>query len=324
MQGLSYNKMVDGIKTIIGKQMVRDGTYTATGAKANAIRIIRTESHRTMSSGHYAASKYLDSVGLDVKRKMLAVLDNRTRSQSATMDGQTVGIDEPFIYPNGSTSFYPGNSGTAKYDINDRERVIDIFNDTDPKLQSQETKDILQRGAMLQSDPANNFRDAMSIFPDYYGIGPVQLGGNNNAATPPSPTAKEEEPEYMQMVRDQIQRDLDEVEPRYKQGLKGARNLLFQNLTGNAMGTLAGMVGVLSQDAFSEAPKVARVNTPRTMGKGYYDYLNWNNNKALRSAVSAALENTDEERVSFSEALLMGFIYGDGNFAVAKGTRLFV
>ena len=31
------------------------------------------------------------------------------------------------------------------------------------------------------------------------------------------------------------------------------------------MGTLAGMVGVLSQDAFSEAPKVARVNTPRTV-----------------------------------------------------------
>ena len=100
--------------------------------------------------------------------------------------------------------------------------------------------------------------------------------------------------EYMQMVRDQIQRDLDEVEPRYKQGLKGARNLLFQNLTGNAMGTLAGMVGVLSQDAFSEAPKVARVNTPRTMGKGYYDYLNWNNNKALRSTASAALENTGD------------------------------
>ena len=60
------------------------------------------------------------------------------------------------------------------------------------------------------------------------------------------------------------------------------------------MGTLAGMVGVLSQDAFSEAPKVARVNTPRTMGKGYYDYLNWNNNKALRSTASAALENTGD------------------------------
>ena len=98
----------------------------------------------------------------------------------------------------------------------------------------------------------------------------------------------------MQMVRDQIQRDLDEVEPRYKQGLKGARSLFFQNLTGNAMGTLAGMFGVLSQDAFSEAPKVARVNTPRSVGRGYYDYLNWNNNKALRSAVSAALENTGD------------------------------
>ena len=44
----------------------------------------------------------------------------------------------------------------------------------------------------MQSDPANNFIDAMSIFEDYYGIGPGYLERNNNAATPPPPTAKEE------------------------------------------------------------------------------------------------------------------------------------
>lgn len=104
----------------------------------------------------------------------------------------------------------------------------------------------------------------------------------------------EKESKYMKMINDQIQKDLNDIEPRYQKGLKGARSLFFQNLTGNAMGTLAGMFGVLSQDAFSEAPKVARVNTPRTMGKGYYDYLNWNNNKALRSTASAALENTGD------------------------------
>ena len=104
----------------------------------------------------------------------------------------------------------------------------------------------------------------------------------------------EEESKYMKMINDQIQKDLNDIEPRYQKGLKGARSLFFQNLTGNAMGTLAGMFGVLSQDAFSEAPKVARVNTPRSVGRGYYDYLNWNNNKALRSAVSAALENTGD------------------------------
>lgn len=134
LQGKSYPKMVDDIKNIIGKQMLKDGALTATGAKASAMRIIRTESHRTMAAGHYAATKYLDSEGVDVKRKLIAVLDNRTRSQSASMDGQTVGVDEPFKYPNDSKSMYPGNSGTAKYDINDRERVIDIINNEDPNI----------------------------------------------------------------------------------------------------------------------------------------------------------------------------------------------
>lgn len=196
--------------------------------------------------------------------KQANILAN-TNKDSAAYAAQQLGLqNEPQKYSIAQDS-NPGFRGTGiGLGIQDQEGIklppINKPFRLDPKLQSQETKDILQRGAI----------------------------------TPPPPTAKEEEPEYMQMVRDQIQRDLDEVEPRYKQGLKGARNLLFQNLTGNAMGTLAGMLGVLSQDAFSEAPKVARVNTPRTMGKGYYDYLNWNNNKALRSTASAALENTGD------------------------------
>lgn len=89
-----------------------------------------------MSAGHYASSKYLDSVGVEVKRKLIAVLDNATRSQSARMDGQTVGVDEPFKYPNGSKAMYPGNTGTPSYDINDRERVIDLVGDAEPELRT--------------------------------------------------------------------------------------------------------------------------------------------------------------------------------------------
>ena len=136
LQGKSYVKSIADIKAIIGKQLKKDGVITATGAKANAMRIIRTESHRTMSAGHYASSKYLDSVGVDVKRKLIAVLDNATRSQSARMDGQTVGVDEPFKYPNGSKAMYPGNTGTPSYDINDRERVIDLVGDAEPELRT--------------------------------------------------------------------------------------------------------------------------------------------------------------------------------------------
>ena len=39
LQGKSYSQMANDIKEIIGKQMLKDGTYTVTGAKAKAMRI---------------------------------------------------------------------------------------------------------------------------------------------------------------------------------------------------------------------------------------------------------------------------------------------
>lgn len=134
LQGKSYTKLVEDIKNIIGTIAIQNGEITAKGAMANAMRIIRTESNRTMNAGHYASSKYLDSIGIEVKRRLVSVLDNRTRSQSARMDGQTVGVDEPFKYPGGVTAMYPGNTGVAKYDINDRETTIDIIDGNEPEL----------------------------------------------------------------------------------------------------------------------------------------------------------------------------------------------
>jgi hypothetical protein len=134
LQGKGYVKLVEDIKNIIGVTAIKNGEITATGAKSNAMRIIRTESNRTMNAGHYANSKYLDSIGLDVKRRLVSVLDNRTRGQSARMDGQEVGVDEPFKYPGGATAMYPGNTGIAAYDINDRESVIDIIDGNEPEI----------------------------------------------------------------------------------------------------------------------------------------------------------------------------------------------
>lgn len=136
LQGKSYTKMAQDIKNVIGATAIKNGEITTTGAMANSMRIIRTESNRTMNAGHYANSKYIGSKGIDVKRRLVSVLDNRTRSQSARMDGQTVGVDEPFKYPNGATAMYPSNTGVAKYDINDRETVIDIIDDKEPSIRT--------------------------------------------------------------------------------------------------------------------------------------------------------------------------------------------
>jgi len=136
LQGKGYIKLVEDLKNIIGVTAIKNGEITASGAKANAMRIIRTESNRTMNAGHYANSKYLDSVGVKVVRRIVSVLDNATRGQSARMDGQEVGVDEPFKYPGGVTAMYPGNTGVAKYDINDRERTINIIEGNEPEIRT--------------------------------------------------------------------------------------------------------------------------------------------------------------------------------------------
>jgi hypothetical protein len=132
--GISYTQMKNNIKNVIGVQMEKAGKFTVNGAKANSLRIIRTETNRIMNNGSYAASKVAEVQGVDIRRRWVAVFDNKTRRQSASMDGQEVGIDEPFIYPNGARAMKPGESGVAKYDINERCGVIDIVNGQGPQI----------------------------------------------------------------------------------------------------------------------------------------------------------------------------------------------
>lgn len=134
LQGKSYPKVSKDLKAIIGEFLVKQGKVNATGAMSNAMRIIRTETSRAMNAGHYANSKYIDSKGIKVERQISSVLDNRTRAQSAQVDKQRVKIDEPFIYPGGVQVNYPGNSGVAKWDINDRETTLDIIDGHEPAV----------------------------------------------------------------------------------------------------------------------------------------------------------------------------------------------
>ncbi len=133
-QGKSYTAMANDIKGIIGKDFVKDGVLNVSGAKANAMRIIRTESNRTMNAGSYADSQFAKDQGIDIERRILSVLDNITRRQSATMDGQPEDKDGYFHYPGGVKALYPGTTGLPKYDANDRESVIDIVDGQEPQI----------------------------------------------------------------------------------------------------------------------------------------------------------------------------------------------
>lgn len=102
-------------------------------SRNNAQRIIRTETHRTQSLGHYAASEHAKEQGARVRRQIVSVLDDRTRPQSAAVDGQMENEDGYFVYPGGVMVRVPGSSGVAGWDINDREVAIDVVEGLEPE-----------------------------------------------------------------------------------------------------------------------------------------------------------------------------------------------
>jgi hypothetical protein len=114
-------------------QAARDLDRALSITRNNAERILRTETHRVQSAGHYAASESAKANGARIRRRVIAVLDDRTRPQSAQVDGQYENEDGFFEYPGGVLVRVPGNSGVAAWDINDREVVVDEVEGLEPE-----------------------------------------------------------------------------------------------------------------------------------------------------------------------------------------------
>jgi hypothetical protein len=122
IQGKSFAKTAKNVKGVLDT------------SASNAIRIVRTESMRNMNAGAFANHNQAVSQGLDMNRQILSVLDTRTRSQSQTVDTQIANEEGYFTYPGGLLVSFPGNSGVAGFDINDRETVIEIIEGQSPEL----------------------------------------------------------------------------------------------------------------------------------------------------------------------------------------------
>jgi uncharacterized protein with gpF-like domain len=75
--------------------------------------IARTESLRALSEARQEATEQIiEQTGIlpeAVTRTWRATHDERTRDTHAAMDGQRVGLTEPFISPSGAQLMYPGD-----------------------------------------------------------------------------------------------------------------------------------------------------------------------------------------------------------------------
>jgi SPP1 gp7 family putative phage head morphogenesis protein len=121
------------------QEMVRDIRKLMTVLYNKSLRIVRTETHKVIENGHYHELLHAHNQGVDTKLQIIATLDDRTRPQSAQMDGNFSyqGDDESLIglfqYPDGKW-YVMGNTGIAEWDINDRETSIQVIDDISPQL----------------------------------------------------------------------------------------------------------------------------------------------------------------------------------------------
>jgi hypothetical protein len=139
VEGESLQKVARRIKDRFVKLQVVNKKTRVSGGYADALTIVRTETHRAYNLGKLKGFDQVDTfLDENAKRILVATLDSRTRPQSAQMDGQVADEQGFFTYPNGVKAKVPGTTGVAKYDIRDRETVIQSFSEEDLPTQRRD------------------------------------------------------------------------------------------------------------------------------------------------------------------------------------------
>jgi len=133
VRGESYTAMSRGVSDVIGFSVYKDGVQTFSGAMANAMRIVSTESNRVMNDAAFANSKQLEAQGIDVKKIWISVKDSRTRNTHAQLDGKIKTLDAYFMIGN-DRALKPGGFGKVGNNARCRCGVGDIINDEPPTI----------------------------------------------------------------------------------------------------------------------------------------------------------------------------------------------
>ena len=83
-------------------------------SRTSAIRTARTAATGAQNAGRLDTYRAAQDMGIKLKKRWLATLDNRTRHAHAMLDGQTVDVDKPFKV-DGYELMYPGDSSAPGY-----------------------------------------------------------------------------------------------------------------------------------------------------------------------------------------------------------------
>ncbi len=103
LQGKSIYRLADDLQ-----KGIRDMNRTS------AIRTARTAVTGAQNAGQLDTYRAAQDMGIKLKKRWLATLDNRTRHAHAMLDGQTVDVDKPFKV-DGYDIMYPGDTSAPGY-----------------------------------------------------------------------------------------------------------------------------------------------------------------------------------------------------------------
>ena len=99
--------------------------------RASAIRTARTAITGAQNAGRLDTYCAAQNMGIKLKKRWLATLDNRTRHAHAMLDGQTVDVDKPFKV-DGYEIMFPGDTSAPGYLVyNCRCTQVSVLDDVD-------------------------------------------------------------------------------------------------------------------------------------------------------------------------------------------------
>ena len=93
-------------------------------AASRAQTIARTETH---AAANYAVHESFLSTGIEARREWVSATDERTRDDHIAANGQTVGLNEPFIVGNEELMYAGDPSGSPEQVVNCRCAVVFVF-----------------------------------------------------------------------------------------------------------------------------------------------------------------------------------------------------
>ena len=109
--------------------------------KASAIRTARTAVTGAQNAGRMDSYVAAEKMGIKVKRRWLATLDNHTRHAHGILDGQVVDLDEPFKV-DGEEIMFPGDTSAPGYLVyNCRCRITAVVDGVDTSSRQRRMRD---------------------------------------------------------------------------------------------------------------------------------------------------------------------------------------